>query len=290
MKKRVSALLAVLLALCLLCACGKKQDPAPVTPVEPDVPQSAAPVIVPDVPQSAAPAADPTPAQPQEEELTPVEYTSVSLARTFTDTDGAELLTYALDYPVFEGLDEINAYYQARAERLAAQYETEAEEAAQWRADVLSTGGDFEPYQRDLMFYVDRNDGKLLSVQESLYDMSGGPHPNTVYSATTFFVESQGRMLLGDLFNVPESEYLPLLLTQVRAQMDANEAEYGEMYYENAREDLEQIFDRENFLLTDTDLVLCFNTYELAPHAAGPQYFEISLSSLSDILQSWMKA
>ncbi len=284
MKNKRFLFLALTLTLCLLCACGKGQT-QPTTPVQPDVPQSAAPTVIPDVPPSAPASVEPTPASPQ-----PIDYSIGLVAGSIPAEDGTVLLTYNLEYPVFDGLNEVNAYYETKVDRMMAECETAADDASEWRDNVTAVNGEFEAFSKELMFDVVRNDGTVLSVQESAYEMVGGPHPNTVFSATTFLTESEGRLLLGDLFTVSESEYLPRLLDAVRTQMDALEQQEGTLYYDTARDDLAQIFNTENFMLGEDTLTLFFNTYDIAPHAVGPQFFDIPFADLADILQDWLTA
>ena len=90
----------------------------------------------------------------------------------------------------------------------------------------------------------------------------------------------------------------------IQAQIDANMAEVkadderlaaleqqeGTLYYDTARDDLAQIFNTENFMLGEDTLTLFFNTYDIAPHAVGPQFFDIPFADLADILQDWLTA
>lgn len=287
MKRIIPLLLALTLAL-LLGACGKPKAPdTPNPPVDPDVPQSAVPDVVPDVPPSAPSAVDPIPSQPGAS--APVEVIAKTLDSELADDDGEAVLRYSLKYPHIPALPAVSDYYENRTQELAQQCAALLDEAKTARADAADSGY-FEPYAFDLDYFIQRNDGKVLSVQESVYQATNGPHPNTVYSANTFSTETQGRLLLADLFKVPEEEYLPRLMERVRLQMDEAEQTYGSFYYDNARDDLEQLFDTGDFYLTDDALVLFFNTYTLAPHAGGPQFFELPLTELSDILESWLTA
>ena len=44
------------------------------------------------------------------------------------------------------------------------------------------------------------------------------------------------------------------------------------------------LHDPLDFALTEDCLLIFYNEYALAPHAAGPQHFYLPLSDLSDIL------
>ena len=129
-----------------------------------------------------------------------------------------------------------------------------------------------------------RNDGKTLSVLREVYENLGGAHPMITYQAETFDVASQGRLLLGDLFSVAEDAYSARLQDMILAQMDQKETETGVLYYDFAREQLMTLHDSLDFALTEDCLLIFYNEYALAPHAAGPQHFYLPLSDLSDIL------
>ncbi|MBO4930480.1 MAG: DUF3298 domain-containing protein, partial [Clostridia bacterium] len=70
----------------------------------------------------------------------------------------------------------------------------------------------------------------------------------------------------------------------ILAQMDQKETETGVLYYDFAREQLMTLHDPLDFALTEDCLLIFYNEYALAPHAAGPQHFYLPLSDLSDIL------
>ena len=123
-----------------------------------------------------------------------------------------------------------------------------------------------------------------------IYENFGGAHPLVTYRAETFDVSTQGRLLLGDLFTVSEDQYLARLQNMILAQMDQKEADSGVAYFDDAREQLLNLLDPMDFALTEDSLLIFYNVYALAPHAAGPQQFYLPLSELSDILKpQWVK-
>ena len=270
--KRLLALLLCGLLLTGLCACTKT-DPAPVDP--PVEPVDPAPVD----PAPVEPA-DPVPQGPQ-----PVALTDETREETVNDEAGNPLLDISLTVPRPENMAEAQQYYEDWLNDAVYYCKQDQESAAVLRAEQTAAGSEFFPYAYEATYEVLRNDGVLLSVYRTYYTNTGGVHPNVIVMAETFVTETGALLVLDDLFTVPESEYLPRLMDAVKAGMDALTADYGEdPYFEGARDTLTETFDRRSFALTDDSLRIFFQTYDLAPYAAGIQEFSIPLTELSDIL------
>ena len=281
MKRNLVSLMA--LALCvalLLCACGKK-DPAPVESGDPAAPtepvQPAQPV------DPVLPAEPSQPVQPALPEIA-----SDSRAGDYTTDDIPGLLRYDLTWPICDTLPGISLYYQQQAADLISYFESDIECVLSRYADAVEYQLEFTPDIHELGFSVMRNDGEVLSVLQDLYEYLGGAHPGISYFARTWQVEGERLLSLDDLFTVPESEWLPRILQAVEAQMDQRESEDGPLYYENARADLPDLFGSDDFYLTDDCLVVFFNEYSIGPYVIGPQFFEIPLTDLCDIMEAWL--
>ena len=284
MKRFFALTLALMLCLALF-GCGKVDtnqsgiDAAPPAPIVSVCPPAQEPVTPPEEPMPA----DPLPGEQVAPEVPEVIFGNYSAI--FGDSSGA--IDYVLvdaNLPHMESLPQIHSYYQTLWEDLKAIYGLNREDAIRHKADMESMGLEFIPWTVEIQFDVLRNDGKTLSVLREIYENLGGAHPMITYQAETFNVASQGRLLLGDLFSVAEDAYSARLQDMILAQMDQKETETGVLYYDFAREQLMTLHDPLDFALTEDCLLIFYNEYALAPHAAGPQHFYLPLSDLSDIL------
>lgn len=283
----------LLLALCLcmsLFACNKQPVDVETPPVEPPG-QTEDPVPTPDpapVPDpEPAPTPDPEP-QPDPEPVQPedpsVEVDEAHFSHQLFDAISAEpVLTAAFSMPEIEEMPQVTAYYETAKTDLFAIYSNEMPDAILQKQDL---GENFRPWAMEMTFEVLRNDGTVLSILRELYENRNAAHPSIVYFAETFAVESQGRLLLSNLFTVSEDEYLPRLRDMIVAQMDERTANEGMPYFDYARDQLLSLLDPMDFALTEDSLLIFFDVYSLAPYVAGPQNFELPLSELSDILNT----
>lgn len=126
-------LFLIIFAILMLTACGKKADPAPESPQDPEVQEE---VTVP-----AEPADEPEEETEEElpaEEGEPVAYTCQLLEGLVEDTVG-----YTFEIPAFEipGAETVQQYYQALAEHLEGYTKEEVYAEAAERACVVSVFG-----------------------------------------------------------------------------------------------------------------------------------------------------
>lgn len=275
MKRILSVLLMLLLCLSLF-ACGKQPVEAPTDPAT--QPPTEAPTAAPTDPATEPPTEAPTEAETPEVILG-------SATTIFKDDSDHPVLQMDVTLPACDSLPQIDDYYKALYDDLTATYGLTREDAAQRRAEHLSMGQEFLPWAAQIKADITRNDGVTLSVLREVYENFGGAHPMITYRAENFDVASQGRLLLSDLFTVSEEDYSPRLRDMILAQMDQKETESGVLYFDYAREQLMTLLDPMDFALTEDSLLIFYNEYALAPHAAGLQHFYLPLSDLSDIVK-----
>ncbi len=288
----------LLLALCLcmsLFACNKQPVDVETPPVETPG-QTEDPVPTPDpapVPDpEPAPTPDPEP-QPDPEPVQPEDPSvEVDEAHYFymihdhnmqVTSEASAVVRATFNMPEIETMPYVTDYYTQVQSDLFNVYCIEGEDALLQKQDL---GENFRPWEMEMSFEVLRNDGTVLSILRQLYENRNGAHPSLVFFAETYGVESQGRLLLANLFTVSEDEYLARLRDMIVAQMDRNETENGGYYFDFAREQLLSLLDPMDFALTEDSLLIFFDEYALAPYAAGMQHIYLPLSELSDILDT----
>ncbi|MBQ4577443.1 MAG: hypothetical protein IJA84_00135 [Clostridia bacterium] len=245
MKRFFALTLALMLCLALF-ACGKQ--PAQTPPAD-DPPPVEVPPVDPPAQDPVTPPEEPVPADPLPgEQVSPEvpEVTSDVASVQYKDDSGEVLvMDIQVELPIFEGLPQINDYYQSRRDDLVSTYQLNLDGARQQQAADKSAGIDFIPWGVWVNHEITRNDGVTLSVMYTVRERWSDQDVILIYG-DTFDTASQGRLLLGDLFQ-PEADYLSRLPVE----------EVGQM----------------NFALTDDNLVLCLSDTVTVP-----------LSDLSDIL------
>ena len=271
---RAAALLLAALLLLTLCACGKD-------PVQPEDP-----IVTPKPPET--PVGPETPEQPDKSEIpVPVTVDALSAQKTVAAEDGATLLEYTLSYPQTEGLEQVSAYYQALEQRRQEEMDSYEAQLPQLRQEMETEGMPFFPYSFEADYSVLRNDGVLLSILRTNEDFTGGIHPQYSYSAETFLVAEQQLLTLDDMFSVPEEQYLPVILEEIRRAMEEKEQQAGTaIYFDDARDSLAELLDPSHFAVDGAGLIFFFEEYTLAPYAEGLQQFHFKAAEHLDILNS----
>lgn len=292
--KRWFCILLSLIVCLSLAGCGQKLPENDVPQESINHPTALPPAAQPPLAEAPAPSAPPAEVPENAPSQQPVEAPETPEAPDVVP-DGNIIITqnangdtvFQLDVslPGCEDLPKIDSYYKTMYEDLERTYALLHEDATRQQAEYQAMGLEFMPWQATVQYEIVRNDGTTLSILREIYEHFGGAHPTITYQSETFDLATQGRLLLGNLFTVPEDVYLPRLQDMILAQMDKRETEEGIYYYETAREQLSNLLEPMNFALTEDSLLLFFDPYALAPYAAGPQHFYLALSDLADIVK-----
>ncbi len=116
----------------------------------------------------------------------------------------------------------------------------------------------------------------------SIYEYTGGAHPNTYYKTFTFDVTQNVEVTFMDVF-APDADVFATIKPLVQAQIQET---LGEMLDEQWLEDGtgENPANYQHFALTMSELILYFPPYQVAPYAAGSFVVRLPLSDLEAIL------
>ena len=286
-------LLAVILVLCLALSfgCGKKdkQNDTPSTPDNPSTDTPAPDKPAPNTPNPSTPDTGDNPSVTPDK-AQPLEWTDRIFTGTFTDEavtkDTLVLLTVYL--PKVSGSDDIELYYQGRLDKVKQQAQTTYLDLGRGNYQFASQGiGIFSPVTVELGYRVLRNDGKLFSVRREVYENTGGAHPLITLACETFRVSDGALMIFSDLFSVDYDAATAALKPIVEKQMDKKIKEFGaEYFYDNAKENLLDMWDKGDWYLTEDSLVMIWQTYAISPYVSGVQEFVIPLSRIADIVDA----
>ncbi|MEK7183608.1 MAG: RsiV family protein [Patescibacteria group bacterium] len=199
----------------------------------------------------------------------------------------AAALNYNEDVNSMSELEEIaNAYVEICRSEIESEYNN------------LATAGEelFMNLKRtvDIVYNIKLNQFHLLTVGLDEYSYTGGAHSNQRMQYIN--IDRGGDQLLS-LDDIIKPEHLKVFLQYEKAQLlaDNRESLYPEVAdeYDALIEDLavltsEQQLDTygsdTNFFLTPTSIVTYYNSYDIAPYAAGPIFVEIPFTDIKDYI------
>lgn len=272
--RRGAALLLIVFLFTALGACRQRvpAEPNPTEPVQTETPGGTEPENP--EPEEPASASEPV-------------VGASTYDKTFYTEDGTKLLSLSYAVPKIENaegndsLTMINAYYEAQLQAMVDAGRGELLETAEIAAQE---GYLILPYSEEESFTEEyRSESRIAFLRtRSIYN--GGAHPNFVLFADNFDYTTGLRLTAEDVFSVPEDIYRTRILDEILKQIEKNGAEN---YFEEYREYLPQIFNPDQFYLTEEGIVYYFQPYDIAPYAAGVPSFLIPFSAMEDILEQW---
>ena len=115
------------------------------------------------------------------------------------------------------------------------------------------------------------------------YQYSGGAHGLANFSYLVVDTSKSKVVTLKDLFK-DQVNYRDIINEQISQMIKKREAQ-GEFFFTGS-DGFQSISETQPFYINEQgDLVIVFNVYEIAPYAAGPQYFVIPHTFLSSYLK-----
>jgi hypothetical protein len=209
-------------------------------------------------------------------------------------SDTAVCARYAVTYPVFHGLDSLAAkriqqkidsaitlgYAEGKLQTIEENGNVFVEQFESFKRETpdLTMGWSFEG-KIEVQLLTDT----LISLSVNTNDFTGGAHPN----ASRIFINTRPEGTSVKLDNVLKPGYQSVLAQEGEKAFRAErkltaDASLSENFFE---------FENDQFKLTDnygftaTGIEFYFNSYEIAPYAAGPTRVFIPYTSIKD----WLK-
>lgn len=262
------------LLVALLCACGGSDT----TSSEPA--QEAAP---PKAPEQET-------VQPSEEpEQSVIEGGDLGEETTVIrdSSDGLTLLTASIIRPNVDGLVE-----GAAKKAIERYYDNLYREEKEWwtgglvdfarenKKAAADYGGDFLPFSVQETNEIVYDGSAFLSIKRDLEMYTGGAHGSHIVSCENFRKSDGSLVGLGELFRA--ADYKEALLRRIASWVLQNG--FGGDYYENWEEMLDTNFDESSFCIGREALTVFYQEYDIAPYAAGAQYFPVSYADISNEL------
>lgn len=187
--------------------------------------------------------------------------------------DGAVVLTYDIAYPQFSSrqfagaVRAINLFYQQKAKVMERNSIKKLYPAAvQQYLFNRKNGYPSMQYQMVLACTVAYTADCTISLYFDAYTYQGGANGITVRTSDTWDLRIGRRRPLASFF--PRGTDVQAMLTAgAVAQIEAQEDE--EAFFDDYQESVQEFFDPANFYVTPDGLVLYYQVYDIAPHAAG---------------------
>ena len=123
----------------------------------------------------------------------------------------------------------------------------------------------------------------MVSLKGMMFEFTGGSHGNSAYNNYNYDLKT-GKHLDLDKFFIEGYEFNAVIASIIDGSMKEN----PELYYDDI-ENLDEIVENSDYYMSENGIVVCVNTYALAPYAAGPQEFLIDKEILSNGLKEEYK-
>ena len=192
--------------------------------------------------------------------------------RIASDKYETEQFEISIERPVFEidGFEEFSAQLN---ERISGELD---ETAKAFEAEITASPVP-QKCTLDIKQEINYDKNHFISVTEERNSYTGGAHGTVVRKTRNIDTLAGCELTLGDLF--AEEGYAETLERMIRDLREKNPAEYEELWEEPT------IKPQQNFYITDDDLVLYYQPYELSYYARGFVEFPLRLSSLRGYLK-----
>lgn len=128
------------------------------------------------------------------------------------------------------------------------------------------------------------NTPKVLSISISDYQFTGGAHPNSFLIYASFNMSTGEKIKLSDILvdgyeaelnAIGEKEF-----RKVREVEPGQNLEEAGFWFENDKFSL-----NDNFAITEDGLIFFYNSYDVAPYAAGPTELELNYEAIKNLMR-----
>jgi hypothetical protein len=194
----------------------------------------------------------------------------------FSETKDGPVYTITAQTPQLQGSDDPRVTaFNARASELVKN------EVDRFRQDIL-TNQPVKPFAAgsslDMKYELIGQRGDVWSIKfDVYYNYDGAAHPGS-YSITMNYDLAQGRELaLDDLF-LHGVNHLGTIADYCKAELSKRDIGFTDPIFQTGADPLPDNYRKWN--LSNDGLVITFDEYQVAPHAAGPQTVVIPYSKI----------
>ncbi len=212
-------------------------------------------------------------------------YMDLTEAANSSDSEIAEMATICNNF---------NAEMANVAAEFDAAAETGAADAEEWYNELGEEGWQewmsFEDGLTIASTY--QTDGGLLSIVGTAYYNHGGAHPAN-YAKVWNFDLTTGEFLDYDDLTGGDADLSETLTSTIAdavlAQVDEQGLAADNYYYDEYEDTIKDVKTNAYIYFEEGNMVVDYDTYMLAPYAAGPQIFNIPLDTVKDCLSTHMQ-
>lgn len=194
---------------------------------------------------------------------------------------GTVLLTYRIEYPKLVGItygygiDQVNRYNRRKALSLKLYAERDLWKDAKEVYDYnMANGYPIIPYELVYTYDITLLDKGILSLYTDEYVFTGGAHGSTTRESQNWNLQRGIQFSLESVFP-HDPDYFLLLLKEINHQIANQEEEDPGRYFENYCQLVLDTFRLDQFYLTESDVVIFFQQYDIAPYSSGIPTFSI---------------
>lgn len=195
--------------------------------------------------------------------------------------DGADVLTYKIEYPHFGGeryqrqLSFINTEYFRMAERFQREVRRKLyAQAVAWYKEAQENGYPFFPYDAEVVYELTYNKNCTLSLYFDQYTFTGGAHGSTTRVSDTWNIQTARRRSLQSFF--PRGiDARQAVLAEVQKQIKQSIDNGEDIYFDDYEKNTEETFKADQFFLKPEGVVVYFQQYDIAPYSTGIPEFTI---------------
>ena len=181
---------------------------------------------------------------------------------------------------------------------VAAEFETAAQngaaEAEEWYNELGEEGQEMWMNYEDGLTIAStyQTDGGLLSIVGTAYYNHGGAHPSSSARVWNYDLTT-GEFLDYDDLTGGDADLSATLTSTIAdavfAQIDEQDLAGDNYYFDEYEETVKDVETNAYIYFEEGNMVVDYDTYMLAPYAAGPQIFNIPLDTVKDCLSEHMQ-
>lgn len=185
----------------------------------------------------------------------------------------------------YDGIPAINEYFASKEQFF---YEQLPLDILEQLDTPVTMEGKENGYFVSAYYYLETQIGDIISITAILDGGAGGVSWAAI-EGNAFNLCTGKKIKLSDLFQVSEKEYMEFIYDYVSKEITKeirtgnNEYIFQDAYSEEGVTGIRS-FNQDNFIVSDSALILFYEKYELAYGASGVKKFEIPYELIKDIL------
>lgn len=191
--------------------------------------------------------------------------------------DGKVMLKYKIEFPQIKGYDKFNIINYTQALELQKKCEENLYQDAKNLYEYNKQNNyPFFPFEVVSGYLITYNYDDTISLYYDEYIYSGGAHGNTLRTSQTWRMKEQTLIDLADYFP-KEPNYVSKIIEDINLQIEQNIKNGNNYYFENYCCLTSSKFRVENFYISNGNIIIYYQQYDIAPYSSGILNFLIDI-------------